>query len=71
MLATAVPEMLRVIKEDSERPVVTAAMESLTEMLKEIKLPVLEAPGGDTVTNIMKVIKDVMLQKVTVDNLFI
>ena len=69
MLSTAVPEMLRVINEDAERQVVISALETLAQMLKEIKLPVVEAPGVHTVEQIMNVVKDIMQQKVSCQKL--
>ena len=65
MLSTAVPQMIRVVNEESERQVVMSALEALGLMLKEIKVPVLEAPGAHTVEQLMNAVKDVILQKVS------
>ena len=63
MLSATVPKVLAMIRQDADRQVVTIAIDSLNEMVKNIKAPVIQCAGSpDTIPHI---IKDVLNKKVS------
>ena len=64
MLTTAVCKMIEMVKQDDDRQVATTVLDSLKELLDDIKGPVLECFKKPDV--FIAVVKDVFQQKVRV-----
>lgn len=62
MMSAIAPHLMEMIKEDENREVVLAILDTLNNLLNEIKLPFLQAIGS--ATPIIAVIKDAFQEKV-------
>lgn len=62
MMSAIAPHLMEMLREDENREVVMAILDTLNNLLKEIKLPFLQAIGS--ATPIIGVIKDAFQEKV-------
>ena len=62
MLTTAVTKMIEMVKLDDDRQVATTVLDSLKEMIDEMKEPVINSIGKPEI--FIALIKDVLQQKV-------
>jgi hypothetical protein len=65
MLTTAVLKMVEMVKQDDDRQVSTTVLDSLKEMLDEIKEPVLSCVERPEI--LISIVKDVFQQKVSAE----